>query len=333
MISNNRQLLINFISTLISISAIMMLSYIQGKAMARDPNAFPFYMGPNNVIMKRNTEQRVIFEDIIDVDKDTGVLVISRDEDSEVIGVYDPEMVRAFENTYSGAGFTRYFSYDDYVNKTKAGILVSNACDWEYTSENISELLYCTDINSSFNYDGRTKEVVNLASLETLGDYVYLDYGDRQVADRIIKRLQDSGYRRQTLGYIGLLKTLFGSKEFADGVMTGGLVIYAFFGVASFWQFYNDRKKISLHFLHGGTLKKMTGKIMSPFVGLSVLGTIPVLLFSFWQRKTLYMTINNTSLLMFLATHVLITSLMYFLAFYSVFTMIRKSERGDSYVR
>ena len=105
------------------------------------------------------------------------------------------------------------------------------------------------------------------------------------------------------------------------------------FAYPLFDTFYNDRKKISIHFLHGGNLKKMTGKIMSPFVGLSVLGTIPVLLFSFWQRKTLYMTINNTSLLMFLATHVLITSLMYFLAFYSVFTMIRKSERGDSYVR
>ena len=179
----------------------MMLSYIQGKAMARDPNAFPFYMGPNNVIMKRNTEQRVIFEDIIDVDKDTGVLVISRDEDSEVIGVYDPEMVRAFENTYSGAGFTRYFSYDDYVNKTKAGILVSNACDWEYTSENQRAIMLW--ILTALSIMTGVKEVVNLASLETLGDYVYLDYGDRQVADRIIKRLQDSGYRRQTLGYIG----------------------------------------------------------------------------------------------------------------------------------
>ena len=49
-------------------------------------------------------------------------------------------------------------------------------------------------------------------------------------------------------------------------------MIYAFFGVASFWHFYNDRKKISIHFLHGGNLKKMTGKIMSPFVGESVLG-------------------------------------------------------------
>lgn len=333
---STRQLLINLLSILIALSAIMMLSYVQASVINRAPNAFPFNMGLNYVIMKREPGQRVSFDDIVDVDEDTGVLIISRDENSETIGVYDPNMTKAFENTIPGRlmGMTRYFSYDDYVNKTKAGILVTYAPRQEYTSDNISELLYCTDLRSSFNYDRQVKEVVNLASLDTLGEYVYLDYGDEEVANRIIKRLRDSGYRRQTPEYVGLLKSLFSAKGFYDGIMTGGLLIYVFFGLAAFWHFYNDRKTISIHFLHGGTLKKMAGNLGVKFILLNLLGMIPVLLFSFFQQRTIFFfMMTDFSLMTFLAVHVLLTSLMYFLAFYFVFVMVRTSRRGDYYVR
>ena len=46
------------------------------------------------------------FDDIVDVDEDTGVLIISRDENSETIGVYDPNMTKAFENTQWEIGVT-----------------------------------------------------------------------------------------------------------------------------------------------------------------------------------------------------------------------------------
>ena len=314
----------------------MMLSYVQGTAMTRESDAYPFYMGQNYVIMKADSGQRVSFEDIIDIDKDTGVLVISRGINSETIGVYDPDMTMAFENAFTGRGITRYFSHDDYTNKTKSGIIVSSTPENitpEYTSANISEVMYSTDINSSFNYDGYTKEVVNLASLETLGEYVYLDYGDKQSANRIIGLLRDSGYSRQSGDYIGLLESLFSFKGWIGSTMTDGLLIYVFFGVASFWHFYNDRKKITIHFLHGGTLKRMTSNLMGQFVILSLLGMIPVLIFSSLQRGTGYLVMTKSSLLMFLITHILITSLMYLLTFYSVFTMIRNSKRGDNYVR
>lgn len=315
----------------------MMLSYIQIEAMARATDAYPFYMGTNYIIMKRDSEQRVSFDDIIDVDKDTGVLVISRDENSETIGVYDPNMIMAFQNAFTGGrGITRYFSHDDYINKTKSGIIVSSTPENitpEYTSTNISEVMYCTDINSSFNYDGYTKEVVNLASLDTLGEYVYLDYGDEQSANRIIGLLRDTGYSRQSGGYVGLLESLLSFKGFMNRIMTGGFLIYVFFGVTSFWHFYNDRKKITIRFLHGGTLKRMTSKLMGQFIILSLLGMIPVLIFSSLQRGAGYLVMTSSSLLMFLVTHMLITSLMYSSTFFSVFVMIRNSKRGDNYVR
>lgn len=103
---STRQLLINLLSILIALSAIMMLSYVQASVINRAPNAFPFNMGLNYVIMKRYPGQRVSFDDIVDVDEDTGVLIISRDENSETIGVYDPNMTKAFENTHWEIGVT-----------------------------------------------------------------------------------------------------------------------------------------------------------------------------------------------------------------------------------
>jgi len=331
-----QQLLLNLLSILIALSVLMIVAYIQERVTEWSPGAYPFGMSEKHVIMKRESEQRVTFDDIIDVDKDTGVVVISRDENSKTIGVYDPNMVMAFRNTSAlGIGIARYFSYDDYVNKTKVGILVSYADNRDYTSDNISEVLYCTHVRDAFNYDGNTKEVVNLASMDTLGEYVFLDYGDKQVADRIIKRLRNFGYRRHNLmEQIGLLKALLNANIFPDGnILTAGLLIYLFFGVASYWHFYNDRKKISVHFLHGGTLKKMAGKITGRFFGFNLLGLIPVLLFCYFLRKTDYFIMTNFSLFMFLAAHVLVTTLMYFMTYYIVFAMIRRSERGDSYVR
>lgn len=330
----NRQLLIVLISILIALSALMILTYIQGTAIFKE--VYPFSMGRNYVVMKGNPEQPVSFEDIIDINEDTGILVISRNENAETVGVYDPNMVMAFENTQWIIGYTRYFSYDDYLNKTKSGIIISDIPDREfkyYTSEKISEAIYCTGSNSRFNYDGHTKEVVNLASLDALGDYVYLDYGDELVANRIIGRLADSGYNRLSIEYVGLLKSLFSSKESYDGLMTAGLLIYAFFGLVAFWHFYNDRKRVFIHFLHGGSLKKMASKLVGQFVILSLVGLIPVLIFSFFQRRTGYFMMTNFSLLMFLITHVLLTSLMFTLAFTFVFSISSYRKRGDNYVR
>lgn len=56
--------------------------------------------------------------------------------------------------------------------------------------------MYCTDTGSRFNYYDNTKKVVILASLETLGDHIYLDYGSKKVAERVIGRLIDCGYQK-----------------------------------------------------------------------------------------------------------------------------------------
>ncbi|HBC32205.1 MAG TPA: hypothetical protein DC024_13310 [Clostridiales bacterium] len=328
-----KKLLISIISVFVAVSAIMMLSYVQAQAIYQE--AYPFGMGQNHIVMKSDSKKQVCFSDVINIDEDIDVLIISRDdENSETIGVYDPSMVMAFWNTASGLGITRYFSYDDYINKTKSGILITDNSTVDkiaYISENIDDLMYCVDTQSSFNYYGDTKEVVNLASLSTLGNNIYLDYGNEKVANNIVKRLTNLGYRKLSLEYVGLLESIFSfNHDIYEAIMIAGLVIYLLFGVVAFWHLYNNRKEIRIHLLHGGTLKSLAINLWQ-FVILNLIGMIPVTIFSLFQRKMGNMFTSNVSLMMFLGVHVLITSILYMLAFSLVYVMSQK--RDDIYVR
>ncbi|MGI6363422.1 MAG: hypothetical protein ACOX21_06740 [Bacillota bacterium] len=336
----NEQIIMSMLSIIIALSVLMMLGYAQKFVTNSQDDAFPFFMSFNCVVMKSNTKPTASFADIIDANTDIDVLVISRDEGSYFIGIYDPNMVMAFENTYQLLGQSRYFSYADYVNKTKSGILISDSLThnveaWKsYTSEAIEDVMYFTDTQSRFNYFGRTTQVLNLASLDTLGEYVYLDYGNKEVAERIIGKLTDLGYSIVPVKYIGLLSTIISPGLTGKGVMmVSGLLIYLFFGIAAYWHYFNRAKEITIHYLHGGTLNTVSQNLGKRFVVLNLCGMIPVFLFSLFLRTKDQLIASNMSIIMFIIFHFLLTVLMFFLALSLVFLIIRDRKRDELYAR
>jgi hypothetical protein len=334
------QLLMGALSVLTALSVMFMLSYTQLKLTAQQSYSV-FGMSENSVTMKSYSKPKAAFDDIIDVDKDNDVLVISRDTDSAIIGVYDPSMVMAFQNTYVLMGYTRYFSHQDYVNKAKSGIVISDSLThdinaWKsHTSEEIEDVMYATDTQSRFNDFENTSKVVNMASLDILGEYIYLDYGDKEAANRIIDRLIDLGYYRFDEEYIGLMATILGS--FQSGpfgiIMVSGLMIYLSFGIVAYWHFYNRSKEITIHFLHGGTLIRAAKNTIKEFVTLSFIGAIPIFIFSVLQRRTGYLIMSNVSVMLFIITHIIFTIFMYILAFSVVYGITRNRKRDELYVR
>lgn len=333
-----RQLTMCIISTLISMSVLMMFTYVHASVVNSNPT--PFYMTSKHIVMKSESLQHITFDDIIDVDKDKSIIVISRDSDSEVVGIYDPNMIFAFENTFVSAGLTRYFSYDDYINKTKAGVLVlgnqpNDLLNYKsLTNERIQDVIYSVDSQSRFNYDGKIKEVINLASFQALGDTIYIDYGDKEIANKLVTKLTNFGYRKYPQEPIGLLKALMGSdKNIIEVIMSGGVLIYIAFAVIAFWSFYNIRKEVSIHFLHGGTIKTVSKNLVSGFAIWNLFGMVPVLFLAHVLRNEGYLLISKTSLWSFIMFHVLLTLLLYILAFCLMFRIIRNSKRGGNYVR
>lgn len=326
--------LITVVSGLVALSALMLLTYIQGKATNLEPN--PFFMGSNCVQLKTDFPAQVHFSDVVDIDEDDSVLLISREEKSGIVGVYDPNMVMAFENTFYGLGATRYFSYDDYRQKTDAYILVNDELvDLRYDrKQQKGDLMYCVDSNSRFNYDGHTKKITSLAAMETFCEYVYIDYGNKEIAAKIVDKLIDAGYRRVHRQYAGLLKSIFGSTHGPlERVMIGGLLIYVFLCLATYWHFYNQRRKITIHFLHGGDYRAVCINLVGPLILLNIVGVVPAIAASYFLRQVGYFSMSNASLWTFLGVHVVVTSLIYIVGFGVVFATNCGRKRGDNFVR
>lgn len=92
--------------------------------MGKGPRFISFLAEHKPCGNKNNDKVTAAFQDIIDVKNDRDILILSHHEGSEVVGVFDPNMVMAFENTYDLLGFTRYFSHQDYINRTKTGMVI-----------------------------------------------------------------------------------------------------------------------------------------------------------------------------------------------------------------
>ncbi len=138
------QVVISLVGVLIGMSVLMMLTYIYDAAVTGSTN--PFYMTKNYRVMKKNTAHKISFDDIIDLNEDMDILVISRYKDKPILGIYDPAMIMPFQNTYVSPGTTRYFSSSDYKNKTKAGIIIFEHLTGELALDKTSVNPYIDDI-------------------------------------------------------------------------------------------------------------------------------------------------------------------------------------------
>ena len=97
-------------------------------SLSRRTNNIELPYGLSNNYMKFvNTENiNIKFNDIINIQKDDKITIISEYAGENFIALYDPSFYFYDQKMVHALGGTRYFSNKDYVNKTKTGILVSD---------------------------------------------------------------------------------------------------------------------------------------------------------------------------------------------------------------
>lgn len=342
--TKNEVVILAAISSSLLIGLIMMFSYIQIKTSNSDP--IPFGMSRKHIEFQQRTGGPVSFQNLVDPLLDTEVFLVSYNDGDSYIGVYDPALVNAYENAFHGFGMTRYFDQSDYISGSKSGIIVQDklslssfseemAMILQQVSDQVDEILYMVDSQSSFNFNGQIKEVVNLASLPALGNWVYLDhtdYEDQTTVHRISERLIQSGYQIVEKQPVGLFQALLRSQETIFGaIMMSGAVFYVLFAGICFWHFFDFEKEQRVHFLHGGTLPSMFAVIGKPFLFTNALGLLPAYLFCIYQRQSGYLIITPRSVASLFGLHLLITSLCYFMAFLLSFRMVQKTKGVRDY--
>ena len=83
-------------------------------------NDLEYGMSIEHVKLIKSSDIMVHFDNIINLQHDTNIVIISEFNNKSYTGIYDPIFFYANENSVKSLGVTRYFSIKDYVNKTKS---------------------------------------------------------------------------------------------------------------------------------------------------------------------------------------------------------------------
>lgn len=331
----NRLYIMSTTNLLILLTLLMMLSYVQLSAKSEK---VPFFMTNNFIKMTSNSSNNATVELLNKYNLEEDITIISSYEEESSIGIYDPNMNYALENSYLSLGQIRYFSSSDYLNATKSGIVVSDnlASDLErckaFKNGHIEEVMYCTDSQSSLSNNGKTRQIVNLFSFDKLGKSIYLDYyseSGKGVVDQVMKELKQNGYQVDTSGTPKVIEALLQpNKGLISIIMVGGFIFYILYYIVAYWYFFNMRREISIHYLHGGQFKSMAIFYIKPLFYISLLQLMVAYLFVNYQRTVGYLIMTNESLLYIFILHIVLALSIHVIAYQRVYTSI-KNKRGD----
>lgn len=320
------------LSILICAIVLMLTTYIH-VAIVTDLEQ-NYYMTSNHKVFRKGNKH-VSFFDVIDLEVDSNVVVISEYDEKDYVGIYDPMMVLAGENTYQLAGRTRYFNQSDYKNKFKSGILLSNIehqnqCQTLGKSK-MDVVLYCAE--NIDMYKEKTTHLLNLSALDDLGDTVYIDFDDPKTAESFLKKIESFGYQDISVKNYRFID-VFSKLEVAQIIlyMSVLLAVYLLLYMMLFWSFLNDRKYIYLHFLHGGNQKTIFLRYLQPFL----LGNTIGLIFIYFIKEMLvlihFVKYSNVSFMMLVLAHVLISMILLFISFSIIYKKVTKSYEELNYV-
>lgn len=269
-IKNNKLILI--LTTFVCIVSLILLGYIQGRSSASLHRDFSMY--PINSVHLRIGTNPVLFSDVINLDEDTEVLIISKYDNQSYAGIYDPMMREAFQSQLVLAGRTRYFSKADYQDKTLSGILIDDNLAYNIgwckstKTERIDDPISCIESMSRLSNNNTINEVVNLASLDHMGDDVYIESENTKALENLQDRFLKLGYDLVETERVGFVQSLFFSLTDLSAetfMAVAVLALYCLYGYTIYLYIYGQRKELTIHLIHGATFKSILGSFLRYF--------------------------------------------------------------------
>ncbi|MDD2213646.1 MAG: hypothetical protein PHR21_03785 [Oscillospiraceae bacterium] len=241
----------------------------------------------------QSPEERLSADQLLDLQQDTDVTIISLDETEGVMGLYDPRMyyggVAAAIGLY---GNYRYFSMDDYREHTDAYIKVRHTADdgssiYIYADKNpyVKGRIELLQIGpSALLYDSRVDEIDNLTALSNLGSSLWLDADDPAQLNTLSQKLEASGYRRQPAATadLGTWFTALGQtfrQARSASLLTLALAFNLLFILMMLVLWQSNQKLLYLHKQNGGRGFSSFRTLVWPYLIGQLLAFLPALAF------------------------------------------------------
>ncbi len=342
-----RYIFLKWLSSLISLLVLLVFMVSFNYVVSRNEASRTqiFSLSPKAMVFKNNDEFiSAEPSDIINIENDLNVTVITTDTEWDHAGIYDPRLFYATDNQIVMPGISRYFSNRDYVSRKNVSVLVKHHYMADVservgcmTQKNASGIpyLFCVDTYSKL-YDSSIDEFINLISLPALGDTVYLDADSSSDLSDIARSLTDSGYTlvKQTQpNALNAFVNSFNQVGYHELLIIGSSsLLYVIFLFVCYHYFLGHIKLLSVHKFSGGNFRTMVKTFVLPLI---VSNTI-ILLFSFLfyyfvQSNPNYIYFSLQYFLTLLTIHWIVATCFFFIGFSMNYWIVK--YRGEKYVK
>lgn len=333
--NKKKNFIISIASFFIFLSLVLSVNYaVQRRAVRME---IPYNLTSNYETLNNKEGKKVSFFEVIDVYESYNITVISEYLEDGIIGLYDPRMYFYSEINYAILDENRYFSYEDYINKVDVGIKIeNNENDSIFSSSNyINEELFSIYEGADLFKEGYTK-VINLTSLNTLGDVIFIDADDLNSVKDFTDKLIEFGYEIVEKEEITLVSSIILSLKshiYESAVLVSSLSLYILFSITSYYYFYSLRKIIKINQLNGGSIIRTFIYLNGKFLKLNILLSVCVFfIFQIYTNSGFIETFNINHFNQLFIFHILVTTFLFFIG-YSINFLKVENEGGQIYVK
>lgn len=309
------------ISCLIMSSTFISLTYCFGRRMAAKDMPYGLSQNYRKFVREDLCEKQL--GSIIDIEKDDEVTLISEYSGENYISLYDPRYYFYDENPVQAIGERRYFSKRDYVERTKTGAAVVWSEDQLFGADmqQMVQSGICEECIFLFNSSGRLYKlgieyVVNMASLEKMGETVYLDSDDEKELERIERKLILEGYKKieeKTNKWIGI-SDIMPQSLYEIVVFAANAALYLIYAFACGMMFFYNGRRLKINKLCGGSSGKIFCCLSETYIKVNVIGSAAVTVICYvLMKKEFPRYVGIGSSVFFYLGHLLVTIFLYWL--------------------
>lgn len=338
-----QQWLCVMISMMICLALMGALNYLF--ARVRMFEQLPFSWGNKDAVgfERLPGSPDIHFRDIIDIDTDREVTIISVDREQRAMGLYDPALFfRHEKGLYGVAEEERYFSDQDYRTGADVSIFVSHQ-DFASPEERGQvagnknsrggKVLFAIEPRYGRLYVPWVDEVRNLASVSKLGSEVYVRSESQTVLADIRERLSAVGYTEKRLmipPFIsGLRQAIMAGRVKEHLLPATVLCLYLGFAVAMYYHHRRYRKQMKVAQIFGAGLFSMSRYRVWPFVvKVCLLLVLFGAMMHLWEGKWFISGLPEIYRVWILVLHGVVSVLLYQIGFVLQYLRLRLSTGG-----
>lgn len=311
------------ISCLIMSSTFISFTYCIGRRIAAKD--VPYGLSENYIKLVRENRCEKSVEEIIDLENDTNVTIISEYSNENYIALYDPRYYFYNENPVQSIGERRYFSKKDYLEHTKTGAAVA----WsesqlfggniqQMTQRGIcEECIFLIDTSSKL-YQSGIDYIVNMTSVEKMGETIYIDSDDTEKLQKIEHRLVSEGYKvaeKKQNTWIKI-EDIIPQSLYEIVVFMANAALYPIYAFACGMMFFYNRRILKINKLCGGTGWKIFCHLSERYFKVNIIGSaIMTLVCHVFIKNAIPSYVGIWSTVCLYLGHVLVTGFLFWFSY------------------